>query len=79
MEKNKQKLIYGISSKYEFGKWSHRIVVFDDQEKANAWLQTEEYDFRERELFYSESKAIRLLGKGGKNQLAEARNLYIGE
>jgi len=76
MKSNSQQLIYGISSKFEFDQWYHGIVVFDDQEKANAWLQTEEYDSRERELFHSENKAIRLLGKGGKKKLAEARDYY---
>lgn len=66
-------LIYGISSKCDFGKWSHWIFVFDNEEEANEWLKKETYDFRNRELFTSEYKAIRLLGKGGKKRLAEAR------
>ena len=54
--------IYGVSSKYIFGKWSHQVYVFDDLEKATEWLNTEEYDFRERELM-SKSAAQKLIGK----------------
>ena len=54
--------IYGISSKYSFGKWNHAVYVFDDKEKAEKWLYTEEYDFRERELM-TKTEAIKLVGK----------------
>lgn len=54
--------IYGVSSKYNFGKWEHRVVTFDDMDQVQEWLETEEYDFREREIV-SRSKAVRLAGK----------------
>lgn len=54
--------IYGVSSKYDFGKWNHQVYVFDNFEKATEWLNTEEYDFRERELM-SKSAAQKLIGK----------------
>ena len=54
--------IYGVSSKYNFG-WSHRGYVFSSMEAAEKWLNTEEYDFRERELM-SKSAAEKLCGKG---------------
>lgn len=54
--------IYGVSSKYDFGEWNHQVYVFDDFEKANEWLNTEEYDFRERELM-SKTAAQKLIGK----------------
>lgn len=47
---DKNGFIFGDSAKFNFGKWSHRITKFTDWEKAENWLQTEEYDFREREL-----------------------------
>ena len=54
---------YGVSSKYEFGRWSHRVYgPFSSEEKAQEWLYTEEYDFRERELM-SKTAAIRLAGR----------------
>lgn len=53
--------IYGVSSKYQFG-WEHVVYVFDDLQKAYKWLNTEEYDFRERELM-SKTAAINLVGK----------------
>lgn len=53
--------IYGVSSKYEFGEWKHYYRVFFNLEKAEKWLHTEEYDFRERELM-SKSAAEKLCG-----------------
>jgi len=54
--------IYGVSSKFEFGTWNHRVCVFSDKETAERWLNTEEYDFRERELM-TKTDAIKLAGK----------------
>lgn len=54
--------IYGVSSKYDFGAWSHKIYVFDDRDSAEKWLDTEERDFRERELM-TKTAAIRLAGR----------------
>ena len=50
--------IYGVSRKYEFGKWNAYAVEFDSMEDAEKWLNTEEYDFRERELV-SKTAAIK--------------------
>ena len=58
----KNGFIYGVSSKYNFGHWDHRVCKFTDLEKAKKWLRTEEYDFRERELC-SKAKAISYAGK----------------
>lgn len=46
----KNGFIFGDSAKFSFGKWEHRIVKFTDFSEAEKWLNTEEYDFREREL-----------------------------
>ena len=54
--------IYGVSSKFEFGKWSHICRVFTNLSKAEEWLNTEEYDFRERELM-CRTNAEHLCGK----------------
>ena len=51
------KKIYGVSSKHNFGKWQHVCYEFENREDAEKWLHTEEYDFRERELFTSK-KAV---------------------
>lgn len=61
-----KKEFIGISKKFSFGQWTAYVRIFDNQEKATKWLFTEEYDFRERELFENEHKAIRFYGKGGK-------------
>lgn len=54
---------YGVSSKFEFGGWNHRIYgPFATEEEAQKWLHREEYDFRERELM-SKTAAIRLVGR----------------
>lgn len=54
--------IYGVSSKYDFGNWEHRVYVFDNQAEADKWLNTEEGDFRERELM-TKTAATKLAGK----------------
>lgn len=58
---NKTGNVYGISSKYEFGRWNHVCYKFNDLETALKWLNTEEYDFRTRELC-SKTKARKLCG-----------------
>lgn len=56
-------IAYGVSSKYDFGKWDHVVYgPFENEEQAQKWLSTEEYDFRERELM-SKTAAIRLAGR----------------
>lgn len=42
--------IYGISIKFNFGRWEGYSKKFDNLEEAYKWLHTEEGDFREREL-----------------------------
>ena len=54
--------IYGVSSKQNFGEWNHVVYHFDDMEAANKWLNTEEFDFREREIM-TKTAAIKLAGK----------------
>ena len=59
---NKNGRIYGVSSKFEFGRWNHICKVFTNLNSAEEWLGTEENDFRERELM-SRTNAGRLCGK----------------
>lgn len=54
--------IYGVSSKFNFGKWEHIVYVFSDKTSAEKWLNTEEADFRERELM-TKTAAIQLTGR----------------
>ena len=56
------KKIYGVSSKFNFGKWNHVVYVFSDNEQADKWLNTEEHDFRDRELM-TKTAAIKLAGR----------------
>ena len=38
-------IMYGVSSKYNFGEWSHRVYgPFETKEQAEKWLNTEERD-----------------------------------
>lgn len=53
--------IYGVSSRYSFGMWNHRVYKFNDKATAEKWLHTEEYDFRVRELM-SKTAAMNLAG-----------------
>lgn len=56
-------MTYGVSSKYDFGRWNHIVYgPFETEEQAQKWLHTEEYDFRVRELM-SKTAAIKLAGK----------------
>ena len=41
--------IYGVSYKYEHG-WRGYVLCFDDLQQAIDWINTEQYDFRERQL-----------------------------
>lgn len=58
----KNGFIYGVSSKFEFGRWHYWYYKFTDYATALEWLDTEEYDFRERELM-TKSKFIKYFGK----------------
>ena len=50
-EKIKRNHRYGISSKYQFGRWDYVVYgPFETEEQAQAWLDKEESDFRFREL-----------------------------
>ena len=53
--------IYGVSSRYSFGMWNHRVYKFSDTETADKWLNTEEADFRMRELM-TKTAAMKLAG-----------------
>ena len=53
--------IYGVSSRFAFGMWNHRVYKFNDAETAENWLNTEEADFRIRELM-SKTEATKLAG-----------------
>lgn len=57
-----QRKIYGVSSKYDFNAWDHRVYIFENKEAAEKWLNTEEYDFRDRELM-TKTSAIKLAGR----------------
>lgn len=58
-----QKMLYGVSSKFNFGKYEHVVYgPFGDEKIAQKWLHTEEYDFREREIV-SKTRAIQLAGR----------------
>lgn len=53
--------IYGVSSRYEFGMWNRRVYKFNDKATADKWLNTEEADFRMRELM-TKAEATKLAG-----------------
>lgn len=54
--------VYGVSSKFDFGKWEHEVYVFPTRVEAENWLNSEEYDFRDREIM-TKTAAIKLAGK----------------
>ena len=53
--------IYGVSSRYEFGLCNHRVYKFSDKATAEKWLNTEEAEFRMRELM-TKTEATKLAG-----------------
>ena len=53
--------IYGVSSRYVFGMWNHKVYKFYDKKTAEKWLNTEEADFRMRELM-TKTEATKLAG-----------------
>lgn len=53
--------IYGVSSRFEFGMWNHKVYKFYDKVTADKWLNTEEADFRMRELM-TKTEATKLAG-----------------
>ena len=53
--------IYGVSSRFELGLWNHRVYKFSDKETAHKWLNTEEADFRMRELM-TKTEATKFAG-----------------
>lgn len=53
---------YGVSSKFNFGKWEHVVYIFENQSDAEEWLNSEEHDFREREIMTQE-EALALADK----------------
>lgn len=54
---------YGVSSKFEFGRWSHIVYgPFCIEENAQEWLKQDERDFREKELC-SKTRAEKIAGK----------------
>lgn len=64
--------IFGLSSKCEFSTWNHRVYLFTDLRAAEKWLETEEADFRERELC-SKARAESFLGKLSEADIEEAQ------
>ena len=53
--------IYGISSRHSFGICNRRVYKFNDKETAEKWLNTEESEFRMRELM-TKTEATKLAG-----------------
>lgn len=66
--------IYGVSSKFDFGAWDHTVYVFDNKEDAEKWLETEENDFRERELM-TKTEATKLAGKKAVDNAIDYANM----
>lgn len=56
---NKNGCVYGLSTKFDFGRRTGYAIKFTNLDEAEKWLETEEQDFRERELC-SKTKANRI-------------------
>ena len=64
--------IYGVSSKFSFEMWNHKVYRFSDKETAEKWLNTEEADFRMRELM-TKAEATKL---AGNKAVLDAEEIY---
>ena len=64
--------IYGVSSRYELGMWNRRVYKFYDKVTADKWLNTEEADFRMRELM-TKAEATKL---AGNRAVANAEEIF---
>lgn len=53
---NKNKTLFGVSYKNNYDFFNTQIVKFDNWASAIEWLNSEEYDFKTRELI-SKTKA----------------------
>ena len=53
--------IYGVSSRFSFGMWNRKVYKFADETTANKWLNTEEAEFRMRELM-TKTEAMKIAG-----------------
>ena len=53
--------IYGVSSRYELCMWNRKVYKFHDKTTADKWLNTEEPEFRMRELM-TKSEATKHAG-----------------
>lgn len=42
--------IYGVSEKFEFGRWTGYVTKFTNLEDAEKWVEACTYDWSEREL-----------------------------
>ena len=69
--------VFGISSKFAY-EWHHDVYEFDNYDDAVQWLHTEEYDFREREL-YSREDAINLAGEDALEGADKRANSWKGK
>lgn len=74
-----QKLIYGASSSYNFGRWTHGVFVFCSLEAANNWLNTQQNDFKTREILKNKTAAVKLTNATTVKKAEEhaAENEYI--
>lgn len=59
---NRGEKVYGISDHSDFDMIGRYVVVFEDIEVGKKWVDTCEYDFRQRELM-TRAKAVRIAGR----------------
>lgn len=59
---NRGEKIYGLSVHSDFDTLGRYVVVFEDIEVGKKWVDTCEYDFRQRELM-TRAKAVRIAGR----------------
>lgn len=71
----KNGFVYGISSKSDTIYQDCAVYYFTDFAKARAWLHTEEYDFRERELC-SKTQAVKCVGDKAVKMAQEQRQYW---
>lgn len=74
----KNGVIYGVSSRYDFGRWIENFFCFRTEEDAFKWLHTETYCSADRELM-SKNKLIKSYGVKALREAEDMTKRYAVE
>lgn len=75
---SKPKYIYGVSSRYAFRQWKHCVYMFETQQAAEKWLNS---DTEQRKILKNKTAAVKLAGRKAVERAEElmAMRIYINK